>query len=252
MRVEVHATSDVGLHRAHNEDMALLGTRLIRDDRYDGVHEVSDGGRPYVLAVADGLGGQNAGEVASREVLSGFRDEVLSLDTGLAPASVTLRLTEIAGRIQDELVSRGNANARHRGMSTTLTAVVVYEGQFFLLHAGDSRCYVLRNGVLQQATRDHTLREFAGDPSIPGNILVNCFGSEDDFFVDTKQFGSEGEAGDLFLICSDGLSDMVPDDRMEETLADGGRLDAAGERLLELAKTGGGLDNITFVLARVL
>jgi protein phosphatase len=232
--------------------MALLGNRLIRDDSYDGVHELSELGRPYVLAVADGLGGQNAGEIASREVLTGFREEALGLEAGLTPTTVTLRLSEISGRIQDELIARGNANSRHRGMSTTLTAIVVYESQFFLLHAGDSRCYVLRNGVLQQATRDHTLREFSGDPSIPGNILVNCFGAEDDFFVDAKQFGSEGDAGDVFLICSDGLSDMVSDSRMEATLSQSPRLEAAGARLLELANAGGGRDNITFVIARVL
>jgi len=250
MKLAVHATSDVGLQRNHNEDMALLGTRTLRDDRYNGVHEISRGARPYVMAVADGLGGQAAGEIASRDVLVAFRDEIAALETGLSPTALSQRLTEIARDIQEELLTRGRANPRHRGMATTLTAVVLYEEQFFLAHAGDTRCYVVRNGVLRQVSRDHTLREFSGDPRIPGNILANCFGSEEDFFLEAQQFGSEGEPGDLFLLCSDGLSDMVPDDVMERTISELEDLNAAGARLLELAHAGGARDNITFILAR--
>ena len=252
MKLAVHATSDVGLQRKHNEDMALLGRRTLRDDRYDSVHEISSQARPYVIAVADGLGGQAAGEIASRDVLLAFRDEIAVLETGLSPTAVSQRLVEIARDIQDELLTRGRANARHRGMATTLTAVVVYEERFFLAHAGDSRCYVLRNGALRQVSRDHTLREFSGDSRIPSNILANCFGSEQDFFLEAQQFASEGEPGDLFLLCSDGLSDMVPDDVIERTLSEVEDLDAAGARLLELAHAGGGRDNITFILARRL
>jgi len=252
MRVEVHATSDVGLQRSHNEDIALIGNRLLRDDRYDGIHEVSGQGRPYMLAVADGLGGQNAGEVASREVLTAFRDEVCGVESGLSGPAVTHRLTGIGRRIQDDLLARGDANPRHSGMSTTLTAVVVYEGQFYLAHAGDSRCYVMHNGVFRRVTRDHTLREFTGNPNIPGNILVNCFGTREEFFVDASQFGTEGDQGDLFLICSDGLSDMVPDNTLEETIGGHDGLDVMGGRLLELACAAGGRDNITFILARIL
>lgn len=252
MKLAVHATSDVGLQRNHNEDMALLGTRMLRDDRYDGVHEISTPGRPYVMAVADGLGGQAAGEVASRDVLTAFRDEIAALEDGLSPTALSQRLTEIARSIQDELLTRARVNPRHRGMATTLTGVVLYDEQFFLAHAGDSRCYVVRNGVLRQVSRDHTLREFSGDPRIPGNILANCFGSEEDFFLEAQQFGSEGEPGDVFLLCSDGLSDMVPDDVIERTIAELEDLNAAGARLLELAHAGGGRDNITFILARRL
>jgi protein phosphatase len=232
--------------------MALVGTRTLRDDRHDSLHEISSQGRPYVIAVADGLGGQAAGEIASRDVLVAFRDEIALLETGLSPTAVSQRLVEIARDIQDELLTRGRANPRHRGMATTLTAVVVYEERLFLAHAGDSRCYVLRNGALRQVSRDHTLREFSGDSRIPSNILANCFGSEEDFFIEAQQFSSEGEPGDLFLLCSDGLSDMVPDDVMERTLSEFEDLDAAGARLLELAHAGGGRDNITFILARRL
>ncbi|MFP4565206.1 MAG: PP2C family protein-serine/threonine phosphatase [Spirochaetaceae bacterium] len=252
MKLAVHATSDVGLQRNHNEDMALLGTRILRDERYDGVHEISPQGRPYVMAVADGLGGQAAGEVASREVLVSFRDEVAALDGGLSPAALCLRLAEIASGIQNGLLARGRANPRHRGMATTLTAVILYDQQFFLAHAGDSRCYLLRNGLLRQVSRDHTLREFSGDPRIPGNILANCFGSEADFFLDAQPFGGEFEPGDVFVLCSDGLSDMVSDEVIEQTLRDFEDLHAAGTRLLELAHVGGGRDNITFILARRL
>lgn len=252
MKLAVHATSDVGLQRNHNEDMALLGTRMLRDDRYDGVHEISPQARPYVIAVADGLGGQAAGEIASRDVLVAFRDEVFALEGGLSPTALSHRLAEIARSIQEELLIRARANPRHRGMATTLTAVVLYDEQFFLAHAGDSRCYVVRNGVLRQVSRDHTLREFSGDPRIPGNILANCFGSQDDFFLEAQQFGSEGEPGDLFLLCSDGLSDMVPDEVIERTISELEDLDAAGARLLELAHAAGGRDNITFILARRL
>ncbi|MFP3958968.1 MAG: PP2C family protein-serine/threonine phosphatase [Spirochaetaceae bacterium] len=252
MRLEVYAASNVGLHRSHNEDMALVGTHRVRDDVYNGVHEVSSLSGPYVLAVADGLGGQNAGEVASRSVIETFNDRVGALDGRLSTSALTTRLSELSEEIHRELVKDGTRNARREGMSTTLTAVVVYEQQFFLLHAGDSRCYVLRNGVLRRVTRDHTLREFTGNASIPGNILVNCFGSQNDFFVDVRPFTSEGDAGDVFVLCSDGLTDMVAEPRMESLLRDTEELDAAGAGLLEEALAAGGNDNVTFVLARVL
>ena len=252
MKLEVHATSDVGYVRSHNEDMALVGHRFVRDDSLNAYHEVGPDGRPYLLAVADGLGGHSAGEVASREVLESLRGEVADLEANLTPATVTQRLTEIAGRIQNDLTRRGASSPGRQGMSTTLTSVLIYEDQFFLLHAGDSRCYVLRNGMLRQVTRDHTLREFSGDPSIPGNILVNCFGIHEEFFTDTQQFGTEGEPGDVFLICSDGLTDMVSDERIEQTLREAESMERAGDFLLEQAQEGGAADNITFVLARIL
>jgi protein phosphatase len=252
MKLEVHATSDVGYVRTQNEDMALVGHRFVRDDRMSAFHEVLAGRSPYLLAVADGLGGHSAGEIASRDVLEALRSEIAELEANLAPAAVIQRLTEIAGRIQNGLLTRGSSSPGRQGMSTTLTSVLIYEDQFFLLHAGDSRCYVLRNEMLRQVTRDHTLREFSGDPSIPGNILVNCFGIQEEFFTDTQQFGSEGDSGDVFLICSDGLTDMVSDEQIEATLRDAESMEHAGDSLLEQARGGGAADNITFVLARVL
>ncbi|MFO7780568.1 MAG: protein phosphatase 2C domain-containing protein [Spirochaetia bacterium] len=165
---------------------------MLRDDRYDGVHEISTPGRPYVMAVADGLGGQAAGEVASRDVLTAFRDEIAALEDGLSPTALSQRLTEIARSIQDELLTRARVNPRHRGMATTLTGVVLYDEQFFLAHAGDSRCYVVRNGVLRQVSRDHTLREFSGDPRIPGNMavfLVKCMRCGDVYGIHVRIFG---------------------------------------------------------------
>jgi protein phosphatase len=232
--------------------MALVGRHFIRDDRLDTVHEIPAGSVPYLLAVADGLGGHSAGEVASREVLEALKGRVGDFDRGLDPPRLADSLSHAASEIHGELTARGAHNPRHRGMSTTLTAVLLYEEQLFLLHAGDSRCYVMKNGVLRKLTRDHTLREFSGDPRIPGNILVNCFGVQDDFFADTRQLGSEGQAGDVFLLCSDGLTDMVPDERLEVTIREADTLSAAGERLLTLSHEAGGADNITFVLARVL
>lgn len=252
MKLEVHATSDVGLVRDHNEDLAVVGTHLVRDDSVDAFHEVSPDGAPYLFGVADGLGGHSAGEVASRDVVEALRGRIAELEGGLSPAGVVNTLSEVASAIHNELVARGKESPRHKGMSTTLTSILIYEGQLFLLHAGDSRCYVLRNGVLRRVTRDHTLREFSGDPSIPGNILVNCFGVQDRFFSDVRQFGDEGEPGDVFLICSDGLSDMVPDERIEITVRRADTVSAAGARLLELAREAGASDNVTFVLARVL
>lgn len=252
MRLEVHATSDVGLVRSHNEDMALVAKRLVRDRRYDTAHEIPERAEPYVLAVADGLGGRNAGEVASRLVLDCLRSDVSALKRNAGPAVIMRELDDIAEEIQNYLLKRAHANHRYRGMATTLTAVVYYEHEFFLLHVGDTRCYVCKNGVLHRVTRDHTLREFSGDPRIPGNILSNCFGSQEAFFADVRQLSSEGDRGDVFLLCSDGLTDMVDEKTTEAVLGESATMETAGDSLLREARETGGRDNITFILARVL
>lgn len=252
MRLEIHATSDVGLVRSHNEDMALVGKHLVRDGRLDTTHDISDAGRPYVFGVADGLGGQNAGEVASQVVLSCLREDVRSLRSNLAPAVVMREVKDISDEIQRHLVRRGAANQRYQGMSTTLTALLFYERTFFVVHVGDTRCYVFSNGVLRGVTRDHTLREFSGDSRIPGNILSNCFGSQNGFFADIHQLNNEGDKGDVFLLCSDGLSDLVPTETAEAVLRENETMKTSGESLLREAREAGGRDNITFILARIL
>lgn len=252
MRLEVHATSDAGLVRSHNEDMALVAKRLVRDSRYDSTHEIPDRSRPYAIAVSDGLGGQSAGEVASELVLDCLRTDISTLKRNAGPAVIMQELAHIADGIQEHLISRASAIHRYRGMATTLTALIYYEREFFLFHVGDTRCYVYKNGVLNQITRDHTLRELEGDPRIPGNILSNCFGSQESFFADVRQLTNGGDEGDVFLLCSDGLSDMVEDETTEAILRESATMRAAGERLLREAREMGGRDNITFVLARVL
>ncbi len=115
-----------------------------------------------------------------------------------------------------------------------------------MFNIGDSRVYRLRDGILRQLTTDHSMKELTRNPDYPSNIIYNCFGLEKDFFADVKDVSNMLLPDDIVLVCSDGLSDMLPDDEIEALLPSG------AEALLSAAKNAGGEDNITFIIAALL
>ena len=207
---------------------------------------------PCLLAVADGVGGHAAGEVASASIID-----------GLAPLGATGPGYYIVGR-RHEAVAEGNAAIARRiaedrsleGMSTTLTAVLLGGSRYCLLNIGDSRTYLLRDGALEQLTRDdsyvqllvdqgHISQEAAGSHPQRNLVLQALTGEA---VMEPAMTVREARAGDRFMLCSDGLSDVVGHDALAEALQAGEPQDAV-DRLIELALAAPTRDNVTVVVA---
>jgi protein phosphatase len=231
--VEQVGRTDVGRQRSANEDSLVL--------------------RPPFFAVADGMGGARAGEVASAIAADAF--EGASAADAAAEAQLARILREANRRIYDLAVT----DESRRGMGTTLTAAKVHDEQVSLGHVGDSRAYRMRDGELEQITRDHSLvaelersgqiTPEAAEHHPQRSIITRALGPEPDVEVDT--YTLSGRDGDLFLLCSDGLTSMIPDDEVAAILRTSESLDAAADALIKAANQSGGKDNITVVLFRL-
>jgi PPM family protein phosphatase len=225
--------TDVGRQRSVNEDSLVLD--------------------PPFFAVADGMGGAKAGEVASAMAAKAFEGETDSREPAEAQLSRILR--EANRRIYDLAVSDDS----HRGMGTTVTAAKVTGDEVSLGHVGDSRAYRLRDGELEQLTRDHSLvaelersgqiTPEAAEHHPQRSIITRALGPEPDVQVDTYTLA--GRDGDVFLICSDGLTSMISDDELRSILRSADGLDDAAESLVRAANQSGGKDNITVVMFRL-
>ena len=225
--------TDVGRQRSVNEDDLVA--------------------RPPFFVVADGMGGAKAGEVASAMATDAFEGESDSDE----PAEEQLaRIVRAANRrIYDLAVS----DESHRGMGTTLTAAKLDGGRVSLAHVGDSRAYRLREGELEQLTHDHSLvaeLERSGQISPEAaehhpqrSIITRALGPEPEVDVDT--YTVAGRDGDVFLLCSDGLTSMISDGEVTSILRSADSLEAAAESLVRAANQSGGKDNVTVVLFRL-
>jgi PPM family protein phosphatase len=225
--------SDTGRQRTANEDSFFAGSP--------------------VFAVADGMGGAQAGEVASRlaaEVLEGAERGDESPEAFLRDVAIDAnrRIHELAA--QDEETS---------GMGTTFTAALVEGDEISLAHVGDSRAYLFRDGDLRLLTSDHSLVEELrrqgkltdeeAEDHPQRSIITRALGPEQDVEVDTMTY--RAKPGDVFLLCSDGLTTMIKDERIAAALAHSDSLEEAARRLIDEANTAGGRDNITVVAFRV-
>ncbi len=230
---EQYSGSDTGRQRRANEDALMV--------------------RSPLFVVADGMGGAQAGEVASKLAVEAFQG---GLPDGGQPELDLAHLAQAANARIHEL---SHANAEQAGMGTTLTAVYVGEREVAIAHVGDSRAYCLREGRLLKLTDDHSLvdelmrqgrltpEEAVEHPQ--RSVITRALGIEGTVEVDTRSF--KGRAGDVYLICSDGLTTMVSEERIAEILNATPRLRDAGEALIAEANHAGGRDNITVVLLRL-
>jgi PPM family protein phosphatase len=224
------ALSHAGRKRRHNEDSYVV--------------------QPPLFAVADGMGGANAGEVASSLAAAALQETDGEGTNGEARVSA---LIQEANR---RVFRRATEDREASGMGTTMTVALVEDDRVAIGHVGDSRAYLYRNGSLEQLTDDHSLvAELVRSGKLSPeeaeihpqrSVITRAVGTEPDVDVDT--FSVEGAAGDLFLICSDGLTDMVDEatilDALESNRQD---LKAAAKALVNAANKGGGEDNITVV-----
>jgi serine/threonine protein phosphatase PrpC len=208
--------------------------------------------RAPAFAVADGMGGAQAGEVASQIAAESFEQRT---DDG-NPEQQLARVAHAANR---RIFERGEGDSSLRGMGTTLTGALVADDEVTIVHVGDSRAYLMRDGELRQLTRDHSLVEELrrqgrltseeAEEHPQRSVVTRALGVEPDVQLDVHTH--QARSGDLFLLCSDGLTSMVRQDRMQEIVASSPSLQTAADRLVAEANEMGGRDNITVVLFRL-
>jgi protein phosphatase len=231
--VEYTGASDVGRQRETNEDALFLS--------------------PPMFAVADGMGGARAGEVASELATKAFEEH------GESAEPPEHQLTEIAQEANRRIHDLANQDESRRGMGTTLTGAMVSGQEVAIGHVGDSRAYRLRDGALEQLTRDHSLvaeLERSGQISPEAaehhpqkSIITRALGPEPEVEVDT--YTVPARDGDVFLLSSDGLTGMVSDEELASILGKAPSLQNAADTLVRAANQNGGKDNITVVLFRL-
>ena len=237
--MKFHAITDVGRMRSQNQDNVYGTTEPI-------------GRLLNLFLVADGMGGHNAGDYASRRAIELVRESVTSSQEG-EPIRI---LREAITTANDLLYQEAREHAEKSGMGTTFVAATVTEDGLLVANVGDSRLYVLHDGELRQVTLDHSLvsemvrtgnmtREMAYHHP-KKHMITRAVGAEDkvevDFF-DVSLFGDE-----IILLCSDGLSNMVDDTRIREILLEDSSVEQRAEDLVQAANQKGGKDNITVII----
>jgi protein phosphatase len=210
-----------------------------------------------VYVVCDGMGGAAGGEVASSIAV----DEALHVLTERNREAEVTKVAEGAVSAANTAVyTRAQRNSHLSGMGTTLVALVVEQAQVWVVNVGDSRCYRLRAGALEQLTLDHSLVEeqvrlgrmtpHEALRSPLRNVITRAVGTQNGVTPDCFQF--EAQTGDLFLLCSDGLTREVSDDGIQELLAGNEPLQERANQLIEAANKAGGRDNITCILVQAM
>jgi protein phosphatase len=245
-KMKITAACRVGCVRSNNEDMVLVHNQLLRSDAYQTELFPQSISR-FAIAVADGMGGHNAGEVASEMVLSNLKFYMTDVPKGLQPEEYCQKMNDWLHSINHTVNSRGYADASKRDMGTTLVGILQYEGQYYFVNCGDSRLYRFRNGQLQQLSTDHSLNNAKGI-NRHSNIITNCIGAGvKNAYMDMVNITEDIQKDDTFLLCSDGLNDMMTDEEIATLLREG----ATANRLCEEAIDNGGFDNVSAVVIRV-
>ena len=235
--------TDKGKVRPHNED----AVDLFRSDLGS-----------LVAVVADGMGGHQSGEVASRHAVQVIRRELRSLSPDSSTEEQKKRLSEAVVKANAEVHQLAAGNEQYRGMGTTVIAAVVSESQVVLAHIGDSRAYILHDGGLYQLTEDHSLvnmllkhgqiteEEARNHPH--RNMIVKALGTNTE--VEADIIVTPWEKEDTLLICSDGLTGLVEERDIGLVLTSDVPLSEQADRLVQLALDAGGTDNISLILIK--
>ncbi len=237
MKLQVCAKTDIGLRRKNNEDLFFVDEKM------------------GLFIVADGMGGHAAGEVASQIAVETICQSLQTTDQN-SPQEQLKQAIENANQAVEQ-AARGNN--KWQGMGTTLTILLLKQQQGYLAHVGDSRIYHLHNSQFEQLSDDHSLvgeqlRQGILTPeqakiSSMGNILLQAIGMTPQLNICQKNIALT--VGDRFLLCSDGLTDMVSDQKIEKILKQSVPLTPLCETLIEQAIVAGGKDNITAVILQI-
>lgn len=245
--VERFGLSDVGCVRELNEDCFCI-------------HGFDDNRERGFCILADGMGGHNAGEVASQTTVSVIAEELTKLldsDEVIGIPSALIRAVEKAN---DKVYGMSMKNSIHRGMGTTVVAAVIYDGIAYIANIGDSRAYACRDKELLQITADHsivaelvrrgTITKEEAKRHPQKNVITRAVGT--DSVVKTDVFEYDYSKGDTLLLCSDGLCTMVDDEDIYNTIIQENNSEKTVCKLVDTAKDNGGIDNITVICIRFI
>src|SRR5436305_6505090 len=252
MDVKAYGLTDVGRQRQHNED-----TFLVEDEA-------------KLFLVADGMGGHAAGEIASRIAVDSINEFIVHTkeDDGTWPHAYDEHYTRTTNRLMAALrmantrvLEAMRKHAKLRGMGTTVVAAMAEDGKFSVAHVGDSRAYMIRNGKISRITNDHSwvfeqvqagmLTEAEAEKHPLRNVITRALGGALQVSPDASEI--EVKEGDVFLLCSDGLTGMVPEDEILKVVTQSnGDLEKACQKLIEEANERGGLDNVTAILVKAV
>ena len=249
--LEITSATDPGMVRSHNEDS-------IASDPANGL-----------VVLADGMGGYNAGEVASGMATTVITTEIAQVLANVQPYELDDKNEVVAMRIVREQIMKANTSIyqaaqtqpQYSGMGTTLIVALFYDNKVMVGHLGDSRVYRMRGGEFTQVTRDHSLLQEQIDSGLitaeqaktaaHKNLVTKALGIDPTVEPEIHEY--EVLVGDIFLLCSDGLCDMVSDEDIGMTLSMlGGNLKLATQQLVQMANDNGGRDNVSVILVRVL
>ncbi len=251
-KLEIVNQSDVGLRRPHNEDSTITD------------------GRSGLVILADGMGGYNAGEVASGIAVKTVIDLVragvdredrnaVDGETGLSRQTIVLR--DAIRRANKVIYQTAQSQPQCQGMGTTVVACLFFDDQVSIAHVGDSRLYRVRNNRFEQLTMDHSLLQELVDRGFYSmeeaqratnkNYVTRALGVEPNVEVEVHE--DAAKKNDYYMLCSDGLSDMVEDEDIHLTISTfNANLDTIGQQLIQLTNDNGGRDNVSIMLAHVV
>lgn len=214
--------------------------------------------RCHYCLVADGMGGAAAGEIASR-IFADTVKAVFAGHDGRSEENTIARIQTSFKLANDKILKHVDRHPADQGMGCTAELLAFCEERFIVGHVGDSRTYRMKNGVLKQLTKDHSLVQEQLDQGIitpeearrhtMRNVILRAVGVNDTVALDILK--GKRQSGDLFLLCSDGLTDMIDDPTVQAALNGGGSLSDKTAALVQLAKSAGGKDNVTVVLSAV-
>ena len=245
----------------------ITDTGMVRDHNEDAIGSNADIG---LMVLADGMGGYNAGEVASGIAVQTItelatagasREQRHDVDPTTGMMRQTIVLRDAVARANKIIYQTAQSQSHCEGMGTTLVAAMFYDNKVSLAHVGDSRCYRLRGERFEQLTMDHSLlqelvdrgfySEEEAQRSTNRNYVTRALGVEPSVEVEVQEF--DVLPGDIYLLCSDGLPDMVEDEDIHLTISTfNASLDVVGQQLVQLTNDNGGRDNVSVMLAQVM
>lgn len=236
--MKAYAITDMGKKRTTNQDFVYASSEAV-------------GNLPNLFIVADGMGGHKAGDLASRYTVETFIEDIIQSDEK-NPISIIEAAIRTANRA---LMEKASESEEFEGMGTTLVVATVIDRSIYIANVGDSRLYLVNNEI-QQITRDHSLVEemvSMGELDKESarvhekkNIITRAVGADIELIADF--FEVEYSAGDIILMCSDGLSNMIEDNDIKNIVNEGTELSDIAHKLIEVANNNGGKDNIAVVL----
>ena len=249
-KIEITGQTDIGSVRAHNEDTIGSNTDI------------------GLAVLADGMGGHRGGEVASAitvsTVLEKLGDRLKTIKSAEPQehsqySQESIAVLDVIYEANTNVFNASSENSQYRGMGTTVVVLLFYDNRFTVAHVGDSRLYRLRDGELEQITRDHSLMQELIDrgfytpeqarKSLNKNLVTRAVGIEETVEIDVLE--DVAHPDDIYLLCSDGVTDMIDDDVIKKIIIDNSdNLDQTAAELIRVSNEAGGKDNISAMLAR--